>query len=236
MLSVVRWVGFVLYAFLVLALADWTGTADVRWPWEAETKTNRWDKEAVEQAKLELERIQRKAEEARRRREEEKRRLAKLKEEQALIEAKRQKEEQKLKLAVEQRSREEQKLREAEQRRKDEAQRKVREQPEADGIAPREAAERRRQEELRLASTIDTEIQDNFNRAQIQQMLEYERIGTSREWKNTFTNNTISVKITETYDSRTSPCRKFKVSLVGKHTQAERVKRACRDVNRVWRW
>lgn len=99
----------------------------------------------------------------------------------------------------------------------------------------REVAERRRQEERRLANIIDTEIQDNF-RSQIRQVLEYERTGASRKWNNSFTHNIVLVTITKTYDSRTLPCREFKISLVGNHAQVERMKRACRDVNGVWKW
>jgi hypothetical protein len=229
-------IGYVLYALLVLALADWTGTADVRWPWKEETKTNRWDKEAVEQAKLELERIQQKAKEARRTREEEERRLAKLKEEQELIEAKSREEERKLKLAQEQRQLEEQKLREAEQGLKEtKARRIAQEHTKTERIKQGDAAERRRQEKLRLASIIDTEIKDKFNRAQIQQILQSERIGTSWKWKNDFTNNIIFVTITGS--NPFPPCLEFKISLVGKYnTQVERVKKACRGRNDVWKW
>jgi len=241
---VIRWVGFGLYALLVLALVDWTGMADVRWPWKGETPPNTPPDipqpelpvgeaevlRALEQARQELERIQQEAEEARQRREEEERHLAKIKEEQEHIEAKSREEEQKLKVAEEQRKLAEQKLRQTEQRRK-EAEAGV---LEAERKAQGEAEQRR--EELRLASIINTEIQDNFNRSQIQQLLERERTDTSWRWRNTFTNNIVLVEITKTSNSRTSPCREFKVSLVGKHTQVDRVKRACRDKNGVWRW
>lgn len=128
----------------------------------------------IEQARLELERIQQKAAEAKWRREDEERRLAKLKAEQELIEGKRRGEEQKLKLAQKQRRREEQKLRKAEQRLKEaEAQRIAHDQAaEDERKVQREVAERRRQEELRLESSIDTELQDNFNKSQIQQILD----------------------------------------------------------------
>jgi hypothetical protein len=107
--------------------------------------------------------------------------------------------------------------------------------------AQQEVAERRRQEELRLESIIDTEIQDNFIRSQIQHFLEEEDgyIGTSRRLDNTFTDadNIVFVKITKVYDSNTLPCREFKVSLVGRYnTQVERVKMACLYKNSVWRW
>jgi hypothetical protein len=223
-------IGYIVYALLALALADWTGAADVHWPWKEETKTNCRDKEAIELARLELVRIQQKAEEAGRTREEEESRLAKLKEEQGFIETKIREEEQKLKLAEEQRRLEEQKLREAEQKRI------AQEHTRAESIRQGEEAERIRQEKLHLASIIDTEIQDNFNKSKIQQMLEYERVGTPRKWKNTFTDNIVLVRITKTYDSGTSPCREFKVLLVGKYSQAERVIRACRAENGVWRW
>jgi hypothetical protein len=295
-------IGYIVYALLVLALADLTGWADVHWPWKEETKINHWD---IEQARLELKRIQQKAEEARQRREKEERLLVKLKEEQERIKANsrmaipsapsninvalvsdgtgiyvgwRDNSDnetgydisngvKRLQVGPNQTSLSSDLsnwggLSPGQRmcfrvssyndvgssaptawdcitmpKKENLTTKKPPKSPQTKpSPQPVEAAERRRQEEHRLASSIDTEIQDNYNRAKIQQLLEDEHTGIPRQWKNTFTNNTVLVRITRTYDSGTTPCRQFKVLLVGKYTQVERVKRACREGNGVWRW
>jgi hypothetical protein len=78
---------------------------------------------------------------------------------------------------------------------------------------------------------------DNFNRAQIQQILEYKKTGTYSSWK--AGGKTMGIKITRTDTSGSAPCREFIALLEeprGKSGKAKKGATACRDINGVWKW